>query len=541
MRDLFLLNNYKIPSASVVFESADSDLKWIFDECERLCTENRKVYADYNVLIEGSKYKGVWLETQPLGGEMYAKRDIEAALSNILIFVRFQRRDGRYPGMISFKNHMDRVVAHYDWMQGCFFAEPAVKLYYHLGKDREYLEMIYDSLQDFDNYLWKYRDSNGDGCLEEWCIWDTGEDNCTLHILNGVQYPLQGGWGASVPPTDYGKLPFESPQYMAYSYSIRNALAEISEILGNNDKAKEWSEKAEKVRQNAIEILWDDKRSAFYKRDRYGVVIDSLTQENIKCMHLGLMTQEMADAFISKHFMNPNEFWTKYPLPSIAINDPYFHYDDNFSNAKKALEDIGFKSHDIDNNSWSGPTNGLTYQRAIGGLMHYGHHREQIMLAERVIELVKKTRLLIQNYNPMTGEYSETSQNGYGPMVLATLENISLMQGVNVSKDEIFWTSYGDTDFAYTQNFGDSSYKFTAQNGLAKAYINGELVFSAKGNIRAKTDMNGNIVALYGIDAERTSIHVIYKGREFDVEISPNEELAYTDNGFVTVRTVPFN
>ena len=541
MRDLFLPSNYKIPASGVEFKTADSDLKWVFDECERLCTENRKVYGDYNVLIEGSKYKGVWLETQPLGGEMYAKRDIEAALSNILIFVRYQRRDGRYPGMISFKNHMDRVAAHYDWMQGCFFAEPAIKVYYHLGKDREYLEMIYESLKDFDNYLWKYRDSNGDGCLEEWCVWDSGEDNCTIHFLNGVQYPLQGGWGASIPPSDYGKMPFESPQYMAYTYSIRMALSEISEIFGNTAKAEEWKEKAEKARQNAIDRLWDKERSAFYKRDRNGDVIDALSQENIKCMHLGLMTQKMADDFISMHFMNPDEFWTNYPLPSIAINNPYFHYDGSFSNAKAALDAIGFQSHDIDNNSWSGPTNGLTYQRAIGALMRYGHHREQIMLAERVIELVKKTRLLLQNYSPFTGEYSATSQNGYGPMVLATLENISLMQGVNISKDEIFWTSYGNNDFEYVQTYGESKYKLVGKSGDCVAYVNDNQVFRAKGNVRLKTDMSGNIISVYGIDAERSDINLAFNGKEYKLEISPNEELGLCDSRFVTVRTVPFN
>ena len=100
MRDLFLVKSYNLHNNSVEFKTDDKELQLVFDECERLCKLNRKEFGDYNVLIEGAKYNGAWLETQPMGGEMYAKRDLEAALSNILIFIRYQRRDGRYPGMI---------------------------------------------------------------------------------------------------------------------------------------------------------------------------------------------------------------------------------------------------------------------------------------------------------------------------------------------------------------------------------------------------------------------------------------------------------
>ena len=238
--------------------------------------------------------------------------------------------------------------------------------------------------------------------------------------------------------------------------------------------------------------------------------------------------------------MNEKEFWTKYPLPSIAINDPYFHYDDNLSNAKAALDAIGFSSHDIDNNSWSGPTNGLTYQRAIGALMRYGHHAEQILLAGRVLELVKKSRVLVQNYNPLTGEYSKTSQNGYGPMVIATLENISFMQGVNISKDDIIWTSYGNDEFEYTQRYGDATYKLAGNNGCVSAYLDGVMIFSAKGSIRIKTDMKGKILAVFGISSEPCEVSICVAGRDYTFRIAPNEELALTDSGFVTVRKVAF-
>ena len=37
------------------------------------------------VLVEGGGYEKIWLETQPMGGEMYALRNLEAAKNNVLL------------------------------------------------------------------------------------------------------------------------------------------------------------------------------------------------------------------------------------------------------------------------------------------------------------------------------------------------------------------------------------------------------------------------------------------------------------------------
>ena len=46
-----------------------------------------------------------------------------------------------------------------------------------MGKDPGYLDLLYTTLERFDSYLWRVRDSDGDGCLETWCKYDTGEDH----------------------------------------------------------------------------------------------------------------------------------------------------------------------------------------------------------------------------------------------------------------------------------------------------------------------------------------------------------------------------
>lgn len=522
------VDSYNLGKSGVQFTCSDSELKAVFDDCEKLCLQNRKVFGDYEVLIEGAKYNGVWLETQPMGGEMYAKRDLRTALANILIFLRNQRRDGKFPGMISQRDMWQSVAVHYDWMQGCFLAHAALKLYYLIGEDRTYLETVYGALRDFDEYLWSCRDSNGNGCLESFCIWDTGEDNCTVHILHGLKMPDHGAWGKDTPPCDRAPFPYDSPQYMGYSYAARDVLSRISAILGNG-KEKIWRERADEVRAAARRILWDEERGAFFQRDSSGEFVRALTQENIKCMYLGLMTQDMADVFVKRHLLCEEEFWTPYPFPAIAANDPYFHVNDDYSNCKDLIDKLDETPHGIDDNSWSGPLNGLIWQRSIDALMNYGYHAETALAGRRILDLLKKHRRYVQNYNPFTGEPANGA-DGYGPTMLAALEYVSLLCGVNIQYDKIYWSAaVWAAEFCYTQLMCGKTYTLRSDGKTVRAFIDEELIFSSTVGVRIVTDRVGKPLLAYGIGECDIELELEFNGTKFVRSLAPNEELALFD------------
>ncbi len=542
MRDVFDSGSYRLPDSSVTFTTTDAALQAVYDDCEALCLKNRKTINDYNVLVEGAKYIGVWLETQPLGGEMYAKRDMRAALDNILIFLRYQRRDGRYPGMISDGGVWRGIICHYDWMQGCFLPYPALKLYYLLGRDEAYLRALYDSLADFDTYLWRYRDSDGDGCLESFCIWDTGEDNCTKHILSGITSPQHGGWGRSVPPENYGNMPYESAEYMSYSYACRSVLAIAADLLGDG-RAEEWRDKARAVREKFCAYLWDDERKTCFDRDRDNQPIPTLSgAENIKCLYSGIYTQQMADDFIGRHLLCREEFWTPYPLPSFAANDRFFHVNATCSNCAAALhERLGDHLGDMDDNSWSGPIQGLTYQRSIEAMLRYGHHTEGVMIGERFLQLLGEQRRYVQQYNPFTGETAAKAENGYGPTMLSALEFISLSRGVNITYDFIDWSSLPGTDRSvYTQRFAGHTYTLTCDGALMRAEMDGREIFRAGAGARVRTDMTGDITAVFGILPEATAFSLQYRGCAMHAMLEPNAEFRPAGGKLCQAARIPF-
>jgi hypothetical protein len=182
----------------VSFRTTDADLQRLYDAAESKVAENIVQFTPtMKVLVEGGGYSNAWLETQPMGGEMYAKRDLELALNNQKLFMQAQRADGRLPGMVisgetARRSGFDRqppegmiwmpeqdVLADFEMFQGYCFPEPAWRMYFWAGKDRGYLTRLYDALERHDAYLWRTRDSNGDGILETWCVWDTGEDGST--------------------------------------------------------------------------------------------------------------------------------------------------------------------------------------------------------------------------------------------------------------------------------------------------------------------------------------------------------------------------
>lgn len=532
--------DYNLMTTNVTFQCSDPQLKELFDRCEFYCKQNLAVFTDKLVLREGSDYDGVWLETQPMGGEMYAKRNMEAALNNQLIFMENQRKSGRLPGMIKFQEPFLLQVS-YDWLQGFCFPVPALKMYYLIGKDSGYLKLLYDTLKAFDEYLWQYRDSDEDDCLESWCTWDTGEDNSLRFTRYGVK---DGGFGGEDAPKGRGLLPYASMDIMSYSCQAREVLGEISDIMKNSE-GDEWRKKAQQVRDKLRDYLWIEEKHACYDRDCNHNFMDVLLHNNLRCMYYQSFSQDMTDDFIKYHMLNPEEFWTYVPLPSIAVNDPCFR--------------------NINFNNWGGQPQGLTYQRAIQALDNYGHQAEIRMLGKKWINLLIDKKKLVQQYDPFDGtpcvtrseglapEGEETERykdvitlgpNGYGPTILAALEYISLLCGVNIAFEKVTWSAALDQPAStYIQTMYGHDYQLEQDGKEMKAYINHQCVFCCSCGVQIVTDLGGTVISLSGIEETdtRVCLRLQNPAAEFNGIIRPNQIVIPENSTFTQIQQVRFD
>jgi hypothetical protein len=517
----------------VFFETSDTTLQKIFNEASEKEEANIKYFGKYKVLVEGGGYNSVYLETQPMGGVMYAKRNLEIAKNNIEIFIDYQRNDGRLPGIISNENGL--IVPYYGWLQGFCFPMPAFDLYFLLGKDKAYLIKLYKSLEKFDEFLWKTRDSNDNGCLETWCIWDTGEDFSTRYGGSPNSWPFdyppsiekikrmtkeQLAEYCHIDSFDTSKampVPMESMNVMSFSYSARDVLSLISNEL-KNGKESYWREKANEVRKKIKEYLWDSNKHACYDRDKTGKIMDVLSISNLMCMYFGSFDREMADDFIKYHLLNPDEFWTSVPLPSIAVNNPYFR--------------------NSSGNSWSGQPEALTFQRSIRALENYGHYSELTMIGTKYLKIIGDSLKFVQQFNPFKGSINRDStypsQDYYGPAILTSLEFISKLYGIEIVQDKIYWSCLDNKyDYKYTQQWGNKIFKMTTKENQVTCSINGKEAFKFTKGARFVSDIYGNIIDVTGIDVNPKKIELNYHSKRYPLSVNPNSIYKFGNkNGF---------
>ena len=553
----------------VTFRCADTGLQRLHDAAEARLKENIVQFIpSMKILVEGGGYPNAWLETQPMGGEMYARRDPQVALNNQVIFMLAQREDGRLPGMVVSgdvirqrgwdKNPPEGyvwmpdvgVAADFEMFQGICFPEPAWRMYHWMGRNKTYLQLLYNSLERHDAYLWRTRDSNGDGLLETWCVWDTGEDHSNRLIRRWApnRWPFEQPPGTAglpdpqnpdhyrrywvyqfrdklpAPSLDQVLVPFASMDIMAYSYNARATLATVATELDNGQE-DHWRRQAEEVRSRLIEKLWIPERHACFDLDRTGRRQPELVHNNLRCMWYGIFTQEMADGFVKHHLLNPEEFWTPVPLVSIARNEPLY---------ENALV-----------NNWSGQPQGLTYQRAIGALERYGHFAEVTLIGQKLLPvLIRNGCTFPQQLDAVTGAPSGPKPDGYGPMILAALEYLSRMHGIHidVEQERVWWSALADSpDFTCTQRWGERAWTLTAESGRFIANLNSRELFSCTRGVRVVTDLDGKVQEVAGIAPGSQTVALQTAGARREITMKPNEVWRLDSATPVLLRAAPFD
>lgn len=452
---------------SVSFKTSYDLLQKLVDTAEEKSLNNLKRFESRLVLIEGGGYEKIWLETQPMGGEMYAKRNLEAGLNNNLLFMENQREDGRLPGSIALLD--GTITPQFNKFQGFCFPSSALNMYYLIGKEDDYLTLLASALEKFDSYLWNVRDSDGDGCLESWCKYDTGED----HALRYGDAP--DDWDKETPPAHCQIVPMASLDIMSFSYSARETLSKIGLIKGNPAMADQWLNKARSIQETIQTYLWDEAKGACFDRDKNHKTLNVMTHNNLRAMYWNSLTPPMAHKFVTRHLLNPEEFWTPMPLPSVAVNDPLFR--------------------NIETNNWSGQPEALTYQRAIRALENYDYDSLIPILGEKLFHAIGESCIFVQQYDPFTGCPSlKGTQDSYGPALLSVLEYAARMFGIHMEQDKIYWGTMGGHESIYEQVWGEYSFKVKNTGNRAEAFINGKKIFESGKDLKLITDIKGNLL-----------------------------------------------
>jgi len=393
----------------------DKDPCWqrTWDAALTVLAGNVKVVPryDYPVLVEGSVYPGIWQECAPQEGLVYGQfdryvapgdgvvRPLVVARNNHMAFFALQRPDGQLPAANKITD------TGYGQIQ---MVVPIAATAWELAKqtkDHELLETAYSSCSRWDAWLRQYRDTRKTGLVEGFCTYDTGHDNS----------PRWKGIPNRCPDADAKKypaipgMPRICPDLSATVFGGRVALAQMAEALGKPDEAARWHEDAEHIRRLILTKLYSPEDAAFYDLDsdnkfvrvRSDVISRVLGEHVVDLVH----DRHIFEAVWTRQIHNPKAFWAKYPLTSVAEDDPTF-------------------VRPIPRNSWGGASQALTALRASRWMPFYGKHDEFRYMMHQWVEAISRHTEFRQQMDPETGDFTQADKSGYSPAALVYLDYI---------------------------------------------------------------------------------------------------------------------
>ena len=247
------------------------------------------------------------------------------------------------------------------------FLSQTTLLVFDQYSDQDWMTPSYfEKLKRYLDYWLHEMDSNNNGLSEWMSAPHTGMDN---------QHERAGWWKDRIS---------EGVDLNSYLVKEMLAFSEIAKRLGKPKLAKEYMELAEKRKQTIQEVLWNEEDGFFYDlghaKTIYGTNEGGPQHIKVKSvagfmpLWAGVATKRQAERIVNDYLMNPNEFWTEYPVPALAISEPGY-------SKTKLLSDLGCSWRA---NTWI-PTNYMVYH----GLKDYGYEDLARLLAVRTDQLMQ--------------------------------------------------------------------------------------------------------------------------------------------------------
>ena len=453
------------------------------------------------MLIEGSNYSGVWMEGGPLEGLAYADIDPLVARQNHLVFFASQREDGQIPCWLRTTRigfaQIQMVVP---------IAATAWELAQATG-DSELLDKAYAGWTRWDGWLRRYRNTRGTGLCEGFCAWDTGHDNSPR--WTGMPDNCPDGEARNLPPV--ASLPRLSPDLSATVYGGRVALAAMARALGKNTDADRWLAEAETIRRAIMARLYSAEDAAFYDVDRQDRIVRVRGDVISRVLGEHVVDQRLFETIYRQQIHNPSAFWSTYPLPSIAMDDPAF-------------------VRSIPRNSWGGASQALTALRAPRWMEHYGKAADLGYLMQQWTRAIVRDGRFLQQMDPMDGTFTQ-DLGDYSPAALCFTEFTWRLSGVRQTADRLEWNVRPPAPDVRARCRLRITPTSTAELRYAESgaelLLNDRVVYRTTATVRFVTDRSGKVLAAVGIGREQTRGSIRHvSGREHTFTVSPNEHVA---------------
>jgi len=238
---------------------------------------------------------------------------------------------------------------------------------YQFDPDRAWLEKVYPYLRDYN--AWLYRERRMKNGLFFWDNrFESGLDNSPRFTNRSATKVIPMHQIAAI-------------DLCSYLVMDNLSLARMAEVLGKAEDAQAFRRKAEEIKALINQNLWDEKDGRYYDFDyNKNQLVRVKSIASLLPLFAGVPNQAQAKK-LRDQIMNPAEFNTLIPLPSVSRDDPAYQLD-----------------------MWRGPVWINTAYLVILGLQDYGYKNEAAELSWKIVDGVfqvwEKTGTFYEFYHP---------------------------------------------------------------------------------------------------------------------------------------------
>ncbi len=227
------------------------------------------------------------------------------AWGSLLTFLDNQRADGSLPNHV----HLDHVapsgIYHADW-------GTRVLDVYRVHPDREALARAYEGLTRYAGHFYRERDAQGSHLYDHVNQWESGQEYMSRYVWVD---DTADEWKPM-------KRRLKGIDASVYVYALERALAEMSRILGRGEEAA-WDERADATRDAIRRLAWNPEIEAFVDCDP-----DLRRSQLVFALSFYPFATDIAEerhlVSIRRHLLDPDVFWTPFPVPASPLTDPEF-------------------------------------------------------------------------------------------------------------------------------------------------------------------------------------------------------------------------
>ncbi|MFC2018012.1 amylo-alpha-1,6-glucosidase [Chloroflexota bacterium] len=302
---------------------------------------------------------------------------IDLAKNEILYFLEFQREDGFIPHTVyygRFRFLQRAVFGHYT-------QPPVIAQAIESIGDTEWISGIFPKVLSYYLYFHKYRDADEDGLVSIRSCYESGRDTSPEFdfFRRGASRPL----GFMNLALRFRSLDIED---LVFNCLWIRGLRILLKLCRDTETQSLLNKIADKAESAVYELCWDKNSRFFYPLDSGNRQIKIATIAGMYPLLLENMPEEMTHALL-EHLTDPQEFWTRYPIPSLPSNSPYFNLNSQY-----------YRSC-----NWRGPVWINTNRHIIEGLLMHGYQDIALKIAGVNSEMVEREGFW-EFYHPSSGE-----------------------------------------------------------------------------------------------------------------------------------------